>query len=281
MKFIRIQWHPALLIICLFPSWAKVYAPFPQCQVTPIRQPTPVFLEALGGGCFSSCSVLFDVRPITYSVSKTRYCCLPGLLYLQRPWALCLNLSSGLIKFLLGFSFFSKRSLYDWLLVLFFPTPYSELDYYDSPSVNARCQKICDQWDNLGALTQKRREALEVRHVANWTFQITWVGGLQEASCSGHEQSISALLCTPGISQTVNKGCVSVNLVCLSPSSQITMPFICSSFWFISTSLFFVILFCLKRLSLICFISKDLGYFPQRKKIHAVYNLVTAKRLLL
>lgn len=38
----------------------------------------------------------------------------------------------------------------------------SELDYYDSPSVNARCQKICDQWDNLGALTQKRREALEV-----------------------------------------------------------------------------------------------------------------------
>lgn len=41
--------------------------------------------------------------------------------------------------------------------------PPSELDYYDSPSVNARCQKICDQWDNLGALTQKRREALEVR----------------------------------------------------------------------------------------------------------------------
>uniref|UniRef100_G1TQR0 F-actin cross-linking protein n=2 Tax=Boreoeutheria TaxID=1437010 RepID=G1TQR0_RABIT len=37
----------------------------------------------------------------------------------------------------------------------------NELDYYDSPSVNSRCQKICDQWDNLGALTQKRREALE------------------------------------------------------------------------------------------------------------------------
>ncbi|XP_040189308.1 alpha-actinin-1 isoform X1 [Rana temporaria] len=37
----------------------------------------------------------------------------------------------------------------------------NELDYYDSPSVNARCQKICDQWDNLGVLTQKRREALE------------------------------------------------------------------------------------------------------------------------
>ena len=39
----------------------------------------------------------------------------------------------------------------------------SELDYYDSPSVNARCQRICDQWDALGAMTQKRSEALQVR----------------------------------------------------------------------------------------------------------------------
>ncbi|XP_066494217.1 alpha-actinin-4 [Tiliqua scincoides] len=39
--------------------------------------------------------------------------------------------------------------------------PRSELDYYDSPSVNARCQKICDQWDSLGSLTHTRREALE------------------------------------------------------------------------------------------------------------------------
>ncbi|XP_052323385.1 alpha-actinin-4-like isoform X1 [Oncorhynchus keta] len=37
----------------------------------------------------------------------------------------------------------------------------SELDYYDSPSVNARCQKICEQWDALGSLTQSRRESLE------------------------------------------------------------------------------------------------------------------------
>ncbi|XP_075583402.1 alpha-actinin-4 isoform X12 [Pelecanus crispus] len=37
----------------------------------------------------------------------------------------------------------------------------NELDYYDSPSVNARCQKICDQWDVLGSLTHSRREALE------------------------------------------------------------------------------------------------------------------------
>ncbi|XP_032632200.1 alpha-actinin-4 isoform X2 [Chelonoidis abingdonii] len=37
----------------------------------------------------------------------------------------------------------------------------NELDYYDAPSVNARCQKICDQWDALGSLTHSRREALE------------------------------------------------------------------------------------------------------------------------
>ncbi|XP_023698929.1 alpha-actinin-1-like isoform X2 [Paramormyrops kingsleyae] len=37
----------------------------------------------------------------------------------------------------------------------------NELDYYDSPRVNARCQHICDLWDTLGALTQKRNEALQ------------------------------------------------------------------------------------------------------------------------
>lgn len=44
----------------------------------------------------------------------------------------------------------------------------SELDYYDSPSVNARCQRICDQWDALGALSQKRSEALQVRGRGRW-----------------------------------------------------------------------------------------------------------------
>ncbi|XP_075059834.1 alpha-actinin-2 [Mixophyes fleayi] len=37
----------------------------------------------------------------------------------------------------------------------------NELDYHDAARVNERCQKICDQWDRLGTLTQKRREALE------------------------------------------------------------------------------------------------------------------------
>ncbi|KAG7463096.1 hypothetical protein MATL_G00191790 [Megalops atlanticus] len=37
----------------------------------------------------------------------------------------------------------------------------NELDYHDAATVNERCQKICDHWDQLGTLTQKRREALE------------------------------------------------------------------------------------------------------------------------
>nr|AAI10104.1 Actinin, alpha 2 [Danio rerio] len=37
----------------------------------------------------------------------------------------------------------------------------NELDYHDVASVNQRCQSICDLWDHLGTLTQRRREALE------------------------------------------------------------------------------------------------------------------------
>ncbi|XP_026115972.1 alpha-actinin-2-like isoform X1 [Carassius auratus] len=37
----------------------------------------------------------------------------------------------------------------------------NELDYHDVASVNQRCQSICDLWDHLGTLTQKRRESLE------------------------------------------------------------------------------------------------------------------------
>lgn len=38
---------------------------------------------------------------------------------------------------------------------------FSTLEYHDCVSVNARCQRICDQWDRLGALTQRRRQALD------------------------------------------------------------------------------------------------------------------------
>lgn len=37
----------------------------------------------------------------------------------------------------------------------------SALEYHDSISVNTRCQRICDQWDRLGSLTQRRRQALD------------------------------------------------------------------------------------------------------------------------
>lgn len=55
----------------------------------------------------------------------------------------------------------SFRKSHRFLFSLFL----SELDYHDAASVNDRCQKICDQWDSLGTLTQKRREALEVSHI--------------------------------------------------------------------------------------------------------------------
>ncbi|XP_067680052.1 alpha-actinin, sarcomeric-like isoform X2 [Haliotis asinina] len=35
------------------------------------------------------------------------------------------------------------------------------LEYHDVASVNSRCQHICDQWDRLGLLTQKRRDGLD------------------------------------------------------------------------------------------------------------------------
>ncbi|KAK3560026.1 hypothetical protein QTP86_033825, partial [Hemibagrus guttatus] len=37
----------------------------------------------------------------------------------------------------------------------------NELDYHAAAAINKRCQQICDQWDQLGTLTQKRREVLE------------------------------------------------------------------------------------------------------------------------
>lgn len=39
---------------------------------------------------------------------------------------------------------------------------FSALDYHDVAAVNARCQRICDQWDLLGTLTGQRRTALDV-----------------------------------------------------------------------------------------------------------------------
>lgn len=38
---------------------------------------------------------------------------------------------------------------------------YSTLEYHEVGAVNARCQRICGQWDRLGALTARRRAALD------------------------------------------------------------------------------------------------------------------------
>merc|ERR1712214_125661 len=35
------------------------------------------------------------------------------------------------------------------------------LDYWDSTAVNTRCQRICDEWDRLGTLTQQRRVGMD------------------------------------------------------------------------------------------------------------------------
>lgn len=35
------------------------------------------------------------------------------------------------------------------------------LDYHDAATINARCQRICDQWDRLGAFTTQRRSQLD------------------------------------------------------------------------------------------------------------------------
>lgn len=140
-----------------------------------------------------------------------------------------------------------------WLLVIFLPTLYSELDYYDSPSVNARCQKICDQWDNLGALTQKRREALEVRHITSWTF---W------CFCGGQ-----AAVGTSNISSLVNswnilhcKHGLHFRILRLLFFSSVMVPFVCSGYWLIFT--FYCVLYSHSawNFALFCFISKDLGF---------------------
>ncbi|CAK9301512.1 unnamed protein product [Gordionus sp. m RMFG-2023] len=36
----------------------------------------------------------------------------------------------------------------------------NSLNYFDTPSINSRCQVICDKWDSLGTITQDRRKTL-------------------------------------------------------------------------------------------------------------------------
>jgi hypothetical protein len=82
----------------------------------------------------------------------------------------------------------------------FFLAFHSELDYHDAVNVNDRCQKICDQWDRLGTLTQKRREALEVRALSASCLENSYRGSIVESvvlivflrdSC-GNNQTLSS-----------------------------------------------------------------------------------------
>lgn len=47
---------------------------------------------------------------------------------------------------------------------------FSSLGYHDVKTVNARCQRICDQWDLFGTLSQQRRNALLVRSTCSSSF---------------------------------------------------------------------------------------------------------------
>ncbi|CBY12275.1 unnamed protein product [Oikopleura dioica] len=37
----------------------------------------------------------------------------------------------------------------------------NDLDYHDCATINQKCQEICDEWDRLGEVTQRRRQSLE------------------------------------------------------------------------------------------------------------------------
>ena len=37
----------------------------------------------------------------------------------------------------------------------------NDLDYHDCATINQKCQDICDEWDRLGEVTQRRRQSLE------------------------------------------------------------------------------------------------------------------------
>lgn len=75
----------------------------------------------------------------------------------RRKTAMIIRLTNCTKNVICPFAYNSSHSLKLKILL------YSELDYHDAATVNSRCQAICDQWDTLGTLTQKRRDALEVK----------------------------------------------------------------------------------------------------------------------
>lgn len=70
------------------------------------------------------------------------------------------------------------------------------LGYYDSPNINARCKRICDQWDSIGGLTQTRKRGiLEAERVLEGVDRLhqefarrvapfnNWLDGAREDLC--------------------------------------------------------------------------------------------------
>lgn len=94
------------------------------------------------------------------------------ILYLTFSWGFCVSNNGRFFPLVLYYPV-ACLILNAWNTIQFFPTTeaqyviffFSELDYHDVAAVNQRCQSICDLWDKLGTLTQKRREALEVRAI--------------------------------------------------------------------------------------------------------------------
>jgi len=56
------------------------------------------------------------------------------------------------------------------------------LDYSKVDEVNARCQKICNEWDNLGNLTGQRREAIEAQIVLQEKLDNMWLDFAKRAA---------------------------------------------------------------------------------------------------
>ena len=54
----------------------------------------------------------------------------------------------------------------------------NDLDYHDCATINQKCQDICDEWDRLGEVTQRRRQSLENMEKILDTIEQLYLGNL-------------------------------------------------------------------------------------------------------
>lgn len=69
------------------------------------------------------------------------------------------------------------------------------MEYHDSTSVNIRCQRICDQWDRLGSLTQKRRTDLDDAEKILEKIDILHLEFAKRAAVSATNEKTTDLVC--------------------------------------------------------------------------------------